>query len=108
LHLLLHICSDPKSAIPFAKALYSNETFTKSFYDSLSDDGILVMQLGQAADQRNPDETHSKYKNRVKTVNLLEKVGFRSILAYEEVRDHHWTERSQLLLLPYLFFFHLL
>jgi hypothetical protein len=63
-------------------------TFMQSFYDSLSDEGILVMQLGEAADFDSPDETHSKFKNRVAAVNLLERVGFESIHAYEEVSDH--------------------
>lgn len=85
---VLHRCSDPESEIPFAKALYSNMTFMQSFYDSLSDEGILVMQLGEAADFDSPDETHSKFKNRVAAVNLLERVGFESIHAYEEVSDH--------------------
>jgi hypothetical protein len=83
-------CSDPESEIPFAKALYSNEALTKSFYNSLSDDGILVMQLGQAVELDDPDDTHSRYKNRFAAVNHLERVGFESIHAYEEVRDQYW------------------
>ena len=87
--MLFHLHSDPESEIPFAKALYSNVTFMQSFYNSLSDDGILVMQLGESADLDDPDETYSKYKNRVAAVKLLEHVGFESIHAYEEVRDRY-------------------
>jgi hypothetical protein len=46
------------------------------------------MQLGEAAEFFSPDETHSKFKNRVTAVNLLERVGFESIHAYEEVSGH--------------------
>jgi hypothetical protein len=77
--------SDPESEIPFAKILYSNDAVMKAFYNSLSKDGILVMQLGEAPEWFNPDETHSKFKNRAATSNLLERVGFESIHAYEEV-----------------------
>ena len=59
----------------------------KAFYNSLSDDGILVMQLGEAPEWFDPDETHSKFKNRAATISLLESVGFESIHAYEEVSD---------------------
>jgi hypothetical protein len=57
----------------------------KTFYNSLSDDGILVMQLGKAPEWDDPDESHSKYKNRAATTSLLERVGFKSIHVYEEV-----------------------
>jgi hypothetical protein len=106
LHGLLHFYSDPESDIPFAKALYSNEALTKSFYDSLSDDGILVIQLGEAVNRDAPDDTYSRYKNRVLAVNLLERVGFESIHAYEEVRDLCWMCHSPLMI-SYLLFFHL-
>lgn len=59
----------------------------QTFYNSLSYDGVLVMQLGEAPEWFLPDETHSKFKNRAVTTNLLERVGFESIHAYEEVSD---------------------
>ena len=103
----MHLCSDPESEIPFAKALYGNVTFMQSIYDSLSDDGILVMQLGESADFDKPDETYSKWKNRVAAVQLLERVGFESTHAYEEVRYQCWTCLSPLVFLSYLLIFHL-
>lgn len=57
----------------------------QAFYNSLSDDGILVMQLGEAPQFDSPDETYSKYKNRAATTKLLEDLGFESIHTYEEV-----------------------
>jgi hypothetical protein len=57
----------------------------QSFYNSLSDDGVLVMQLGESPDSGDPDEMMSGDKNRVAALNLLETVGFESIHAYTEV-----------------------
>lgn len=77
--------SDPESEVPFAQALYGNDKFMRAFFNSLSDDGILVMQLGEAPKPGSPDETYSKFKNRATTTKLLASLGFESIHAYEEV-----------------------
>jgi hypothetical protein len=87
---LLWVCtlaSDPESDIPFSRALYSNDAAIKVLYNSLSDEGILVMQLGKSPEWFSPDETHSENKNRTAAIRLLERVGFESIQAYEEVSD---------------------
>jgi spermidine synthase len=68
----------------YAEAFYNNDTFVKSFYNSLSDNGILVMELGESPDSRDPDEMKSGDKNRVVALNLLESAGFESIHAFEE------------------------
>jgi hypothetical protein len=93
---LLFDCSDPESEVPFAEALYDNIAFMKSFYDSLSKSGVLVMQLGQSPNVRDPDETQSKHKNRSKVMRLLEDVGFKSIHTYEEV-SISWCNKLLLL-----------
>ena len=86
-HLTSFLCSDPESEIPFSKALYSNLVFLEAFYESLTEEGILVMQVGESPELWNADETRStKYQNRAATIELLEKVGFESIHAYEEVK----------------------
>lgn len=69
----------------FAETLYGNIEFLQSFYDALGPSGVLVMQLGQSPNVRDPDETYSKHKNRAAVLRLLESVGFRSIHTYEEV-----------------------
>lgn len=56
-----------------------------AFFDALSDDGILVMQLGEAPPFDSPDETNTRFRNRPATTRLLEDTGFQSIHAYEEV-----------------------
>jgi spermidine synthase len=85
--LSFSVClSDPESEVPIAQALYGNDEFMRAFYNSLSDDGILVMQLGEAPKFNSPDETYSKFRNRASTTSFLEKLGFESIHVYEEVR----------------------
>jgi spermidine synthase len=84
LDVIIMDARDPESEVPFAEALYDNIAFMKSFYDSLSKSGVLVMQLGQSPNVRDPDETQSKHKNRSKVMRLLEDVGFKSIHTYEE------------------------
>jgi spermidine synthase len=74
--------SDPESEVPFAEALYSDDAFMRAFYDSLSDDGILVVQLGAAPQSYTPDGSRIVLLQRV----FLEKLGFESIHAYEDVR----------------------
>jgi hypothetical protein len=78
-------CSDPESNVPFAEVLYGNDAVMQSLYDSLSANGILVMQLGESATLASPDEMNTGAKNRAKTTDLLTRVGFESIHAYEEV-----------------------
>lgn len=56
----------------------------QSFFDSLGHNGILIMQLGESPNVFSPDETYSKFKNRVVVLNMLEKIGFKSIHVYEE------------------------
>ena len=86
-HFFVHLalCSDPESKVPFTKSLYGDDTFVRALYNSLSDDGILVMQLGEAPTSFSPDETHSTFKNRATLMRFLENVGFQSIHTYEEV-----------------------
>ena len=76
------------ASIPYADAHYSVGANVRAFYNALSDDGILVMQLGESPEAWHPDETHSKFKNRAAAIRLLEEVGFESIHAYEEVSEH--------------------
>ena len=76
---------DPETDIPFAQALYNDDTFLKAMFDSLTEDGIMVMQLGPTSNQNDPPDTHSRFKNRAKLFGLLEIVGFESIHSYEEV-----------------------
>lgn len=75
---------DPEREVPFAQALYNNPAFLKSLFDSLSDDGIIVMQLGAAPWNDDPPEMLTRFKNRARITALLEKAGFSSIHVYDE------------------------
>jgi hypothetical protein len=57
----------------------------QTFFNSLSDDGILVLQLGESPEAWAADELLSGDKNRRAALNLLETVGFESIHVFEEV-----------------------
>jgi len=75
---------DPQDDIPFAEALYNNDAFTQSLYNALTDDGIVVMQLGVTPDLEDTADQYSKSKNRAKLTNGLSIIGFDSLHAYEE------------------------
>ncbi len=81
-------CSDPESDIPFAKMLYSNDAVMQAFFDSLSKDGLLVMQLGESPSSKAAAEANTAAKNRAATTDLLTRVGFESIHTYEEVSHY--------------------
>jgi hypothetical protein len=79
-------CSDPQVQKDFVRALYDGSEFLKSLPGSLSDDGILVTQVGIAPDLMAASEDHSIHKNRVSFFKTLVEVGFESVRDYNEVR----------------------
>ena len=77
--------SDLESEMSSTDAVYSNMTIMEVFYNSLSDDGIMVIPLDESPEIWSADETNSRYQDRASTMHLLEYVGFESIHLYEEV-----------------------
>lgn len=75
---------DPHDDISFADNLYTNKEFLQTLYNSLSDEGVLVMQLGISAQIQDPLESLSINKKRHFMLNALESVGFESLHIYEE------------------------
>uniref|UniRef100_A0A7S2HCC7 PABS domain-containing protein n=1 Tax=Helicotheca tamesis TaxID=374047 RepID=A0A7S2HCC7_9STRA len=75
---------DPQMKIPFAEVLYQDPTFLTSIYNALSDEGIIVMQLGDAPTINDPSDEIGRNTNRAKITELLGKVGFESMHVYEE------------------------
>jgi spermidine synthase len=69
--------------VPFAEALYNNERFARSLHDALTDDGILLIQVGFPP-SGGPDMM-TNHKNRAILTTHLEEVGFRNIHIYGEV-----------------------
>jgi len=76
---------DPQDDVPFAEVLYSNALFTEALFNGLTDDGILIMQLGEAPFHQNPPDEFSRSKNRAKLTSGLQDFGFQSMHTYEEV-----------------------
>jgi len=75
---------DPQDDVPFAEVLYSNFMFTEALFNALTDDGILIMQLGVAPFTNDPPDEFSRSHNRAKLINGLQEFGFESIQTYEE------------------------
>lgn len=85
---------DPQDNIPFTEIIYVDPKFLTSIYNALTDDGILVMQLGPGPDVADPEELSSTNKNRVKVFNLIENLQFEAIQVYEEPHsgfESAWT-----------------
>ena len=83
--LMIMDALDPQDNVQFADALYKNTDFLKAIYNSLNDDGIIIMQLGMSPKFHDPPEQYSMQNKRdFLTKNIL-KVGFHSIHVYQEV-----------------------
>ena len=74
---------DPQDNIEFADALYNNNVFLGSLYRALTDDGVLVLQLGESSHNSDPSE-QTNNKNRHHIMNMIEDIGFQSMHIYEE------------------------
>jgi hypothetical protein len=56
-----------------------------ALYNGLSEDGVLVSQVGQAVTISAPAQTHSVNRNRALFIRSLTDQGFVSIAEYNEV-----------------------
>jgi len=75
---------DPQDNVPFADMLYTDKAFIKTLYNALSEDGIIVMQLGDSPTITDPPEEFSKNSKRNFVMNVLGEVGFDHVHVYEE------------------------
>ena len=64
--------------------LYTDKAFIKTLYNALSEDGIIVMQLGDSPTVKDPPEEFSKNSKRNFVMNVLGEVGFDHVHVYEE------------------------
>ena len=56
---------DPQDNIEFADALYNNDVFLNAIYEALTDEGVLVLQLGESPHNSDPSEqTNNKNRNQ--------------------------------------------
>ena len=65
--------------------LYNSYDFVETLYNSLSDDGVLVLQLGEATENYSrPAAQFSKESRRRALIDLLVDVGFEAMHLYED------------------------
>ena len=76
---------DPQDDVPFAEVLYTNDAYLKSLYNALSDDGVIVLQLGLAPFNDDPDEAMTMSRRRAYLISSMERAGFESLHVYEEM-----------------------
>lgn len=82
--ILIMDALDPQDNVPFADVLYDNEAFLRTLYDALSDNGIIVLQLGMAPNLNSPAEEFSIDSRRDLLTQSMARIGFKSLHTYEE------------------------
>jgi hypothetical protein len=83
---LVFSCRDPQIQIPFVEALYDGGPFLRSIPNALGDTGILVAQVGEAADLGDAAEHLTLNKNRANFLRSLTDFRFEGVRSYREVR----------------------
>lgn len=87
---------DPQNAVDFVEALYGDGPFMNSLYNSLTDDGVLLTQVGEALYIGDISETYPGNFNyqRSRYEAGLKNQGFAAVMNYEEARagfDGIWS-----------------
>jgi hypothetical protein len=75
---------DPDSVVEFSDLLYNNDELTDAFSRALGEEGIFVAQVGEADEIDDPPESLYPDDHFMSFVNGLRRVGFESIVDYEE------------------------
>ena len=76
---------DPEDSVEIAEDLYSDATFISSLMNSLSEEGVLVIQVGTAPNIHDPKPDIGVYSQREKLFNLFEdNPSVAAMLVYEE------------------------
>ena len=92
--LIIMDALDPEDKVEFAQGLYKDQTFWRSLQEALSDDGILVMQLGGSPTNSEFGEQFGAYSNRADLFDTIVKVGLSTLHLYEEAHcdfSHPWS-----------------
>lgn len=88
---------DPNDAPEIAEDLYRSDNFIGSLYRSLTDDGILTVQLGETPWFTSAPDEVGAYTNRAIIIQKFQEVGFKSIHIYEESHSELYGPWSTLL-----------
>eukprot|EP00816_Leptocylindrus_hargravesii_P006408 CAMPEP_0196802434 /NCGR_PEP_ID=MMETSP1362-20130617/2044_1 /TAXON_ID=163516 /ORGANISM="Leptocylindrus danicus, Strain CCMP1856" /LENGTH=672 /DNA_ID=CAMNT_0042173733 /DNA_START=281 /DNA_END=2299 /DNA_ORIENTATION=+ len=75
---------DPQEDVPFANGLYNDSTYSKSLFDSLADDGVLIFQLGRSPVFVDPADEMSKSRTRALLLNSMIELGYQAMHIYVE------------------------
>lgn len=82
--ILIMDALDPEDDVPFADMLYTSSEFLTTLYDALSEDGIIVFQLGASPGNDEPPQEATLNSRRAFLADSLEGVGYKSVHIYEE------------------------
>mmetsp|Transcript_12427 Transcript_12427/g.18221 ORF Transcript_12427/g.18221 Transcript_12427/m.18221 type:complete len:859 (-) Transcript_12427:147-2723(-) len=73
---------DPNDHNEFSDVLYNNNDYLTSLYNGLSEDGILVAQIGETPGVGSPAEVNTAFKNRSILIEHLSRLGFQTMHVY--------------------------
>ena len=82
---------DPQAAVDFAEMLYTDAGFYSSIYNGLTEQGLMVSQVGASNGATDPSDQYSMDRHRTSFVDGLIQAGFEHVRAYEEVRTYIYT-----------------
>jgi spermidine synthase len=78
---------DPNDAPEIAEELYQSDSFIGSLYRSLTDNGILAVQLGETPWFGSPPDEVGVFTNRAIIIQKFAEVGFQSFHVYSEAHS---------------------
>jgi len=90
-------CLDPNDNVEFAEFLYTSDTYIQSLYHALTDDGILVVQVGASPKVDQAADETGGFVNRSEMMKKLNEYGFKSIHIYDESHSGFFASWSTLL-----------
>ena len=79
---------DPEDDDPLSRDLYADNTFVSAMLNSMSDDGVLIVQIGTAPELRDPKPDIGMYQIREKLFQIFEgHSDVASMHVYEEAKS---------------------
>jgi len=73
---------DPNDNNEFSDVLYKSNDYLTSVFNALSEDGILVVQIGESPAHDSPAELNTTFKNRSILIEILSQLGFETMHVY--------------------------
>jgi hypothetical protein len=82
--LVRYFCRDPSSISEFSEVLYGDNSFIRALANALTDEGILVSQMGEEDEPNAPGAQYSRKIQEHEFVEQLIDQGFQKIEDYSE------------------------